>query len=48
MAISNNYGQNIRLKFKVYADTLPLYGYVLMDEDVFKTEIKNGTGYPNH
>ncbi len=44
LAISNSYGQNIRLKFKVYADTLPVYSYVLMDEDVFKTEIKNGTG----
>ncbi|WP_343561908.1 TlpA disulfide reductase family protein [Sphingobacterium sp.] len=44
LAISNNYGQNIRLKFRVYADTLPIYSYLLMDEDVFKTEIKNGTG----
>jgi len=44
LAISNGYSQNIRLKFKVYTDTLPVYGYVLMDEHVFKTEIKNGTG----
>ena len=44
LAISNNYGQNIRLKFKVYADTLPTYSYLLMDEDVFKTGIKNETG----
>ncbi|WP_333889114.1 TlpA disulfide reductase family protein [Sphingobacterium siyangense] len=43
LAISNNYGQNIRLKFKVYADTLPAYSYVLINNDVFKTEVKSGT-----